>query len=172
MVKPPKITTNRLTLRPVALEDAQFMVKLLNDESFIRFSGDRNIRTAEHAITYLQNLIEKNRISGDRLLVVNLLDEDRPIGICSLLKRAGLDAPDIGFALLPEFRGSGYAFETASATITYANTELGIERIVAITSPENVASISLLKKLGLCLDSKIQLNGDSRESLLFVTPSR
>lgn len=166
------LTTERLQLRLVAVDDWQFILKLLNDESFIRFIGDRKIHTKEQAVEYLQGVIEKSKSSGDRLFVVSLAAEDCPIGICSLLKRVGLDAPDIGFAFLPEYRRKGYAFEAASATLAFAQTKLGMERIIAITSPANADSISLLEKLGLRFDSQIHFGDEFEESLLFVLPTR
>ncbi len=166
------LTTERLQLRLVAVDDWQFMLKLLNDECFIRFIGDRKIRTKDQAVEYLQGVMEKSKSSGDRLFVVSLSAVDCPIGVCSLLKRVGLDAPDIGFAFLPEYRRKGYAFEAASATLGFAQTKLGMERIIAITSPENADSISLLEKLGLRFDSQIQFGDEFEESLLFVLPTR
>ena len=106
--------------------------------------------------------------NGFGLYLVALKDTLAPIGICGLIKRDGLDEPDIGYALLPEFWSNGYALEAASAMMTFAQETLGLNRIVAITSPDNQASIRVLNNLGLQFEKMILLPGASAESRLFT----
>ncbi len=47
--------TERLLLKPTDLEDAEFILQLLNSESFIKYIGDRNVRTIEDAENYIRN---------------------------------------------------------------------------------------------------------------------
>jgi RimJ/RimL family protein N-acetyltransferase len=91
-----------------------------------------------------------------------------PIGICGLLKRDELEDVDLGFALLPAFRGKGYAFEAASAAMAYGRSVLGLNRIVAIASPANWVSARLLAKLGFQPEAKIRLGSDGPELQLFA----
>ena len=166
--KPPQITTPRLRLRPVNVDDSGFFLELLNDEAFIRYIGDRNVRTNEQAVEYLRNAVEKTSRNGEHILVVTLAADGASVGVCTLLKRESLPAPDIGFAFLPRYRGNGYGYEAALATLEYAQTSLGMKKIVAVTDPENHNSIALLGKLGLKLDSRIHFEGSPKESLLFI----
>jgi RimJ/RimL family protein N-acetyltransferase len=76
-----------------------------------------------------------------------------------------LEHADIGFALLPEFEGTGYGYEAASATLAYAKKTLGLEKIAAITVKENVNSIHLLEKLGLKFERTV-IYPDTQEELL------
>ncbi len=90
-----------------------------------------------------------------------------PIGICGLIKRAGLDDVDIGFAFLPDFRAKGYAYEAAAAVMAYGKNVLGLKRIVAITSADNHASGKLLEKLGLPFERMIRLSEGAEQVRLF-----
>jgi len=106
---------------------------------------------------------------GFGLYLVQLKDGGIPIGLCGLIKRDGLDDVDIGFAFLPDYRTRGYAYEAAAATMTYGKEVLKLERIVAITSPDNEASGRLLEKLGLRFEHTIRLSEGADEVKLFST---
>ena len=156
------LETERLVLRRLTVQDAPFLLRLLNEPSWLRFIGDRGVRTLEDARKYvLDGPIDMYERLGFGLYATTLReDETAPIGICGLIKRAGLDDVDIGFALLPEFWGRGYAHEAASAVMAYAKDVVGLTRIVAITSLDNESSAKLLGKIGLRFERTIRLNGE------------
>ncbi|MEL7168207.1 MAG: GNAT family N-acetyltransferase, partial [Bacteroidota bacterium] len=85
---------------------------------------------------------------GHGLYAVERKADEVVLGICGLLKRDTLDAPDLGFALLPEHWGQGYAHEAAAAILGQEVPALGLDRVLAITVPDNTASIALLTRLG------------------------
>jgi RimJ/RimL family protein N-acetyltransferase len=164
------VETDRLTLRRLDLADAEFILRLLNDPSFLRFIGDRGVRTLDDARKYISNgpMASYERF-GFGLYVTERKEDRVPIGICGLLKRDSLKDVDVGFALLPQFWSKGYAFEAASAVMAYGRSVLGLGRIVAITSPDNEASILLLEKLGMRFESMVRLSEDSSEVRLFAS---
>jgi RimJ/RimL family protein N-acetyltransferase len=166
------IETERLLLTRFSVEDAPFILKLLNTPAWLQFIGDRGVRTLQDAEQYI---IDGPVKSYDRMgfgsYLVSLKATSQPIGMCGLFQRETLDAPDIGFAFLTGHTGSGYGYEAASALMTYARDVFGITRILGITSPANQASIHLLEKLGLCFEKKIMYKDDGEESLLFGTPA-
>jgi RimJ/RimL family protein N-acetyltransferase len=144
------LETARLRLREFTFEDAPFIIELLNSPGWLEFIGDRNVRTPEQAHDYLENGPMKSyRVNGYGLSMVERKEDGTPIGMCGVLNRDALECPDIGFAFLPAFHGTGYAFEIARATADYAKGTLGLHRIAAITVPHNKRSIGLLEKLGL-----------------------
>jgi RimJ/RimL family protein N-acetyltransferase len=102
------------------------------------------------------------------LFLVELKDGHVPIGICGLLKRDALDDVDLGFAFVPEAWSKGYAFESAAAMLVWGHDTLGLRRIVAITSQENVASINLLVKLGFFFDRMVMMPCVTEEVKLFA----
>ena len=161
------LETDRLTLYHLSTDDASFIIKLVNSSTWLRFIGDRGIKTAKQAYRYLVDgpLASYERF-GFGLYLIKLKKGDLPIGLCGLIKRDVLNDPDIGFALLPEFTGAGYAYEAAGAVLTYAKTVLELNRVVAITTEENTHSINLLKKLGLQFENLVTFP-DNKEFMLF-----
>jgi len=164
------IETNRLVLRRLSPDDAEFINELLNQPSFLRYIGDKEVRNSADAVRYIQTgpLASYERF-GFGLYLVELKETGVPIGICGLLKRDSLPDVDIGFAFLPNFWSQGYAFESASAVMTYGRDVLGLRRIVAITSPDNDPSIRLLEKIGLRFERLIKLSEDQSEVRLFTS---
>jgi RimJ/RimL family protein N-acetyltransferase len=164
------LETPRLTLRRFSLDDAPFVIEMVNDPAWLEHIGDRNVRTLEDARAYLQKgaLAMYERV-GFGMYVVVLKESGEPVGTCGLIQRDGLDDVDIGFAFLPQFRGAGYAFESAAAVLEHAIAGLGLKRIVAIVSPANHRSIRILEKLGLQFERTIKLPGDDEEILLYAT---
>ncbi len=164
------LETSRLRLRKLSAGDAGFMLELLNDPGWIRFIGDRGVRTLDAARTYIASgPVAMYARHGFGLYLTELKEGSVPLGICGLIKRDGLDDVDIGFAFLPAFRGRGYALEAAEGTIEYGMKTIGLRRLVAITTPDNDASIKLLRKLGMHPEGKVRLPGDADELCLFAT---
>ncbi|WP_066962718.1 GNAT family N-acetyltransferase [Microbulbifer sp. Q7] len=164
----PTITTQRLRLRMLndSEDDARFTLALVNDPDFHRFIGDRGVRTLQDARDYLRRgPIAMYQSHGVGMYCVERKD-GTPIGQAGLICREGLDAMDIGFAFLPQYRGCGYAREAAEAVMAWGKTELGLTRIVAIAAPGNTSSIRLLEKLGLHREQTITLPGSEEELLL------
>lgn len=145
------VETERLRLRTITLDDADaaFHLALLNDPGFIANIGDRGVRTLEDSRRYIADgPVAMQQRYGHSMYVVELKDSGVPVGMCGLIKRETLDGVDIGYAYLPDYRGQGYAYEAGRAVLAYAPT-LGLQRVLAITSPANLASIRLLLKMGL-----------------------
>lgn len=148
----PILTTARLVIREIVHTDAPFIIQLLNDPAFIQYVGDKRVRTPEEARDYIDSGPRAMYAEfGFGLWTVELAD-GTPIGICGLLKRPVLDDVDLGFAMLPQFRRAGYTFEAASAVVAHARDALRLDRLVAITNPDNDASGRLLEKLGFSFE--------------------
>jgi [ribosomal protein S5]-alanine N-acetyltransferase len=160
--------TERLIVRPLTEEDAEFILELLNEPSFIQNIGDRNVRTIDDARSYIMNgpiaSYDKNDFGLD---LVVLKETGESIGMCGLIRRKGLEDVDIGYALLPKFWSKGYALEAAQATKAYARDVIGLKRIVAITDPANEGSIRVLEKIGLRFERMVRLAADDLELKLF-----
>ena len=161
------IETARLNLRELRLEDDEFILELLNEAGFIRFIGDKGVRSAADARDYIrQGPMDSYTRNGFGLYAACMRD-GTPIGICGLVKREGLEEPDVGFAFLSRYWSKGYAVECAAAVLAHARDVLNLERIVAITSPDNWSSIAVLQKIGLRFERMIRLVDHSPELKLF-----
>lgn len=162
------LQTERLRVRHMTQQDAQFMLGLLNDPAWHRYIGDRGVRTLEDAREYiLTGPMAMVARLGFGFYVVERKDDGCRIGVCGLAKRDFLDDVDIGYAFLPQYGGQGYAIEAASGVLAHAK-ELGLQRLVATVRPDNSASIRVLEKLGLRFERTIQAPDNARELQLFA----
>lgn len=163
------LETERLVLRRLRPDDAPFILRLVNDPSWLRHIGDRGVRTVEDARDYIEKgPVEMYGRLGFGLYLVELKAGGEPIGICGLLKRETLADVDIGVALLPRFWSQGYAFESASAVMEYGRRVFGLSRVVAVTSPDNALSAKLLVKLGFHFERLTRLAADGPEVRLYA----
>ena len=163
------LETERMVLRKLSTDDAEFVLELLNEPSFLRYIGDRGVRNLEDARQYILNrLVASYERNGFGLYLVELKESRVSIGISGLVKRDALPDADIGFAFLPAYWSKGYAVESAAAVMNYARDVLGLNRILAITSPDNDASAKLLGKIGLRFERLIKLSEDAEEVRLFT----
>ena len=143
-------------MREFVPTDAAFILELLNTPDWLKFIGDRNVHNLTDAENYLKKgPIKSYRDNGFGLWMTQLKNSSTPIGMCGLVNRETLEDIDIGFAFLPAYKRKGYGYEAAQATMDYGKQVLNIEKIVAITSPENIASIKLLNKIGLLFKKEI-----------------
>ena len=167
------LETERLRLRQFSLEDAEFILTLLNEPSFLRYIGDKKVRNLDYAQQYILNgPIASYKQNGFGLYLVELKESGAPIGMCGLIKREELPDVDIGFAFLPDYWSRGLAFEAATAVMSYAEQIVKLKRIVAITSPDNDASIKLLQRIGFNFERVITISKDGEPVKLFAKTLR
>ncbi len=176
------LETERLVLREITEADDEFILELLNQPSFIRFIGDRNVKTLESAREFIETRYRKSYAeNGFGLYLVELKpgvmptaichrSTATPIGICGFVRREGLPDADIGFAFLPQFEKNGFAFESASAVMKYGREKLNLEKVLAITTEDNHGSIRLLEKIGFRFERLIKLPHDAEQLKLFSYP--
>jgi RimJ/RimL family protein N-acetyltransferase len=165
-----EIETARLALTRLTDDDGEFIIRVLNEPSFLRYIGDRGVRTLDDARRYIQAGPAAGYARyGYGLLRVALEPGGTPIGMCGVLRRDTLPEPDLGFSLLPEYWSQGYAFEAADAVMRHAREVLHLGRILAITTTDNEPSMRLLGKLGFRFDRLVRLGEDPTELRLFVS---
>lgn len=153
--------TERLELREPTAEDADFILQLLNDPGWLRYIGDRGVRTAAAALSYIEDrLLQSFREHGFGLWVVVDRATRRPLGLCGLLRRNTHPDVEIGFALLPAARGQGIAAEAALRALEHAERELRLQRLIALTLPDNGPSQRLLRRLGLAFERGVVFEGE------------
>lgn len=152
------LETPRLVLRRLTVDDAPFMLTLLNEPSFFANIGDKGVRTLDQARQFLlDSHIASYERNGYGHYRVDVKETGEPIGTCGLINREALKAIDVGFAYLPAYWSKGYATEAALAVMDYGRRQLGVQKIVAIVSPHNSGSIRVLEKLGLRFEKPVQM---------------
>ncbi len=151
------LRSNRLLLEPLAINDSQFVLRLVNTDGWIRFIGDRHVTSDAEASGYIQKILDN---PNSTYWVVKLKNDNTRLGVVTLLKKDYLEHHDIGFAFLPDFAGKGYAYEAASAVLHHALHPLGHAHISATTLPQNLNSLKLLQKLGLDFSHEINIENE------------
>lgn len=170
MLKQPKaFHSERLTLKPTNIEDAPFLVDLLNSPKWLKYIGDRNIKTIAQAENHIKEkiLTQFDRLGYGNYTVIRKSDGVR-MGSCGLYDRPGLEGIDIGFAFLPEYEGQGYGFESAKTVLDYVVANFSIDEICAITSLQNKRSQVLLEKIGLKYVKNVKLPGNDEELMYYI----
>lgn len=163
------VETSRIVLRQLRVEDAPFVLEILNTPKWIKFIGDRGVRTLEQAADYIKNrFLSSYATNGFGFYILVLKNENVPIGISGLIRREGLNGVDMGFALLPEYEKKGYGFEAGQAVLDLAKNEFNLPFLLAITNQDNFASQKLLEKLGFeKKEGTVVLPNDTVELFLF-----
>jgi RimJ/RimL family protein N-acetyltransferase len=166
------VETERLRVRCLDAGDSSFIFELVNEPSWIRYIGEKGVKTPEDALAYIENgPVAMYKRVGFGLYMVELKATGEAVGICGLIKREGLKDVDLGFAFLPRFWRRGYAFEAADAVMRYGTKVLGLRRVVAILSEDNDRSSKLLEKLGFCFEGMVKLQPDDEELKLYAIAS-
>ena len=162
--------TERLIIRPMSLDDAAFILDLYNRPKFIEFIGDRSLKTISDAENYIKNrfLPQFEKLGFGNYLMVTK-EGNHKIGGTGIFEREGLDIVDIGFSLLEEFEGKGYAYEAAIKVKSIGMDDFGLKKISAITSKDNFSSQKLIEKLGLKFVKHVTLPNDEEELMYYET---
>jgi RimJ/RimL family protein N-acetyltransferase len=162
------LETERLILLEIVEQDAEFIYDLVNQPSFVKYIGNRNVHSIETAREFIENRYRQNyREHGFGLYAVDLKENNTPIGICGFVKRDTLPDADIGFAFLPQYERQGFAFESTDAVMKYGREALKLEKVLAITTQDNESSGKLLEKLGFQFEGLIKQPNDEAELKLF-----
>lgn len=160
--------TERLILRPMSLDDSDFIFDLYNRPKFIQYIGDRNIKTLSDAENYIKNrfLPQFEKLGFGNYLILTK-EGNHKIGGVGIFEREGLDIVDIGFSLLGEFEGKGYAYEAASKVKSIGMDDFGLKKISAITTKDNFSSQKLIEKLGLKFQKIVTIPEDPEELMYY-----
>ena len=160
--------TARLQLQTLSLADADFILSIFNEAEVIRFTGNRKLRTLHDAKNYLcRSVFAMQEKQGFSLYLCRRREDNQPVGLAGLVKRPGMQHPEIAYAIADAHCGRGYAFEAANAVLIYARDHLAIDTLQGITHPENQASVHLLKKMGFEDKGLVQVPAIEGESRLF-----
>ena len=168
MTKYKTFETERLKLRPTSVDDAAFVLQLLNTPKWLRFVGDRNVHNEVEARAYIEKrmLPQLEKLGYSNYTIIRKSDGSK-LGCCGLYDREGLEGVDIGFALLPENEKQGFALEASNEIMRAAKEDFGISKIKGITSKEHYASQRLLEKLGMICSGTVILPDEDEELLVF-----
>ena len=128
------------------------MHEVYADREVMRYigAGDSYSTSVDESEERLSRLIDHHERHGFSLWAVTDRETGAVMGDCGLIYYAH-EGPEIelGYRLAKPYWGNGYATEAARAWVAHGFEELDLDRIVAVTHPENVASQRVLEKLGM-----------------------
>lgn len=147
-----------IVIKPLIENDAEFLFHLMNTPNWLKYIGDRNIKDVLTAKQYIKENMSQH-LNGKGFLNHVIIDQysGEKVGTCSLHQRADMPGIDIGYALLAEHEGKGFATAGAKAMIKLAFEKYKQKEVFAITTDENISSCQLLINLGFNKGSHIQL---------------
>ncbi|WP_242117470.1 GNAT family N-acetyltransferase [Aestuariivivens sediminicola] len=165
--------TNRLILKPLTEEDAEFLLSIYNSHTWLEYVGDRNMRTVKDTREHIKkNIVSQLTRLGYSCYTITLKDCNTMVGISGLFDREGVNGIDIGFALLPEHEKKGYAFESAQRLLEAGFKDFNLKEIYGITKNKNKSSKQLLEKLGMHCEKTIKLPDKPTKYLMFKISSK
>ncbi|GAB3903787.1 GNAT family N-acetyltransferase [Mucilaginibacter boryungensis] len=144
----PTLETERLLLRPFHVEDAKGMMELYADPDVIKFTADKPFNTLADAERFIAEYDQYDKYNMGRLSTF-IKQTGEYIGWCGIKYLADKNEVDIGYRLLKQYRGKGYATEAARACLDYGFNKLGLNKIIGMAMQDNGPSINVFKKLGL-----------------------
>ena len=162
------IVGGRVRLRELTKTDAPFIFELLNTEGWLRYIGDRNIGSIQDSEVFIQGIQERPNMD---YIIIEELASNKAVGIISYIHRPELEAPDLGFAILPQFSRKGLAYEASTIFLKHTLQNEKPNKILAITMPQNLASIGLLEKIGFVFISNIQKDDETLLKYCFKNPT-
>ncbi|HEV2904274.1 MAG TPA: GNAT family N-acetyltransferase, partial [Pyrinomonadaceae bacterium] len=143
----PSIETDRLLLRMIRADDLDHLASLLSDPDVVKYVGDGRPAGREEAARALESIIKHWETHGFGRWAVVVKSSGEFIGFGGL--RSLFGTPEIVYHFAKAYWGKGYASEMARAALRFGFEERGFDRIVAITKPQNAASIQVMDKVGL-----------------------
>ena len=160
------IETARLQMREFCLQDLDAVYEFLNDPEVDKYSGEQGlVKSKQDAQDVIKDiwLAEYKKYGYARYALIHKADS-KVIGYCGVKYKPNIlgpsvGCPDIGYRMLPEYRGQGLGTEAVKACLNYAREKLGLTRIIGEVAEENIASNKLLLKLGFKLTEKYEKDG-------------
>lgn len=163
----PNVENEEFLLKPICLEDASFLHRLVNSSGWLENIGDRNLPNVADVEAYITNKILPGMPRNKAPYVIRRKDDLTPLGTVGLLYRDYTNLPDIGYALLPENFGQGIAFRAAGLMMEYGIAHWDMPRFGGMVKADNLASIRILEKLGLKPTGNVTIPESGEELLWF-----
>jgi RimJ/RimL family protein N-acetyltransferase len=149
------LETERLTFRQWRNSDFPIVAQFYSIEENARYVG--GVKTPEEAWRVMATYAGHYTLNGFSYLAIDEKDTGNLIGTVGLWKSDPWPEPELGYWLLPEFRGKGYGVEAGITVKQYALETLKLNSLVSYIHPANEPSKKLALRLGAVLDSTIEL---------------
>ncbi|QDV61158.1 GNAT family N-acetyltransferase [Crateriforma conspicua] len=150
--------TRRLLHRAFDLGDAEAFFRLNSDQDVMKFTGEPLLSSLKQASEAIECYTDFERYGFGRWACVEK-QSGRVIGFCGLKYLPDLDEVDVGYRLMPEFWGRGFATEACAACLEFGFRILQLKEIIAMVMPANAASIGVVRKCGMRCEGEVSYEG-------------
>ncbi len=151
-------STKRLTMRAMVADDADAFFRLTSNDDVMRYTHEPLFTSVDQARNAIVNYPDFESFGYGRWACV-LRETNAVIGFCGLKVLTDLDKTDLGYRFLPDYWGRGLATEAGKACLRFGFETLKLPEIIALTIPENHASIRVLQKVGMHFDRAFAYDG-------------
>ena len=167
----PTLKTTRLTLRPFTKQDARPLCQILSVPGVLEYFPSSDAPDLERVQKLVQKQIDHWGVHDYGWWAVEPIEEGELIGWSGLQYLPETDEIEISYLLGKPYWGKGLATESAIAGLDYGFKSLGIEKIIGIVHPENVASQKVLEKIGLRFQEQTEYFGMECYKYLVLNPN-
>ena len=143
------LETERLIIKKFTMDDLPKLIELRSDEDVIKYLGGIRMQNPEAIAKRLQFYIDCYEKYGFGMCAMIWKENCEMIGWCGLQPLEETGEIEVGYGMIKEFWGKGIGYESAMAWLKYGFETAGLERIVAIASPENTGSWRIMEKCGM-----------------------
>jgi [ribosomal protein S5]-alanine N-acetyltransferase len=155
----PLITTERLRLRPLTLDDLQAIHQIWTDPGVRKYLWDDEVISTEEAASVLEKSLKYFRCKSFGLFAVLPVDEEQIIGFCGFWFFHEPPQLELLYGISPEHWGKGLAPEAAGAMLEYGFENLDFQEVIGSTDAANIASVRVMEKLGMSFSNRKDANG-------------
>ena len=154
----------QIKVRLLTIADAPLLLKLMASPKWHKFIGYRGVNSIADAENYIKSRMDSNlSVKGFVNYVISDAKSGNEVGTCSVHNREGVDGLDIGYAILEEYEGNGFATAAARLMVSKAFNEHGVDKVSAITTDLNIGSCRVLEKLGFLHKGYLELPEGSEQ---------
>lgn len=164
------ITTERLFLRPFQGDDFAKVHQLLSDPAVMR-SSLNGPYSKQKSLLFINQCILKSENNEPSLLAVIDKKNNQLIGSCGFFpqKIQGIEELELGYRLLKDYWGQGFATEAAIAVKSYAFKEMRVTRLISLIEKGNTASVRVAEKSGFRLEKQMLYDGKMSVAIYAAT---
>lgn len=164
------LSTDRLRLAPITMDDASDLQALANDDQVSALSLNFTPFSEDAARTWIAEQQSGWKDGTRCTFAIRVAETGAFIGVAALMINRKGNKAELGYATMPSAWGKGYATEACRAVVRYAFDELGLTRLTANHLLENAASARVLAKLGFREEARLQpesAGGDASFGIVF-----
>lgn len=166
----PTLNTSRLCLRPWRIEDAEALLQILQEKDILQYFPPTSPATLEKMEHYIRHHLAHWEERGYGHWAVTIREEGRVIGWNGLEFLPDTQETEVAYLISQDYWGKGITTEAAQAVVDFGFQSAGLDAIIGLVHPENIASQRVLEKIGLTFTYRATYFGIELNRFLIEKP--